>query len=490
MGHCPGKDLEGYVITEALGGGGGTPELYIAEKGGTKVFLKDYGNLFKPEQDSCFQRYIDYEDKLRKTIETFMTSDPMFAKKTDDGKRILRKLVYKIYDFKHICETKKMRNGKILKKHYYIQAFEFISPRLDLKQYLAGVSLTPSERFMIANIFMGAICFLHEAKIVHCDLKPENVCLVNQGGVYNPKLIDFDKSFFDGDDLSWISPEQKIQGYSLGAAGSPGYFSPEHLKYEAPCLASDIFTCGLILYEILSKTGHPYWDTKTSTDPEKEAAYQEAVLAHKAVKPQLYDWSGVPNMTKDKALAIADVMYRCLELDPKKRPTAREIKDILIFGKVMGGKPPMGHGPGTTSGVPVTSRIPPSPPIKPTAPKTGVTPKPTAPKTAVPPKPTVTTTAGKPLVLKGANGAEKRIQLATFLGRRSLSQFGEESKYLGDRQFNLILDKGEWYIEHIAGNVNQTMLNGAPIAGKALLKNGDVISLGKSGVLPIDVNIS
>lgn len=150
----------------------------------------------------------------------------------------------------------------------------------------------------------------------------------------------------------------------------------------------------------------------------------------------------------------------------------------------------MGHGPGTTSGVPVTSRIPPSPPIKPTAPKTGVTPKPTAPKTAVPPKPTVTTTAGKPLVLKGANGAEKRIQLATFLGRRSLSQFGEESKYLGDRQFNLILDKGEWYIEHIAGNVNQTMLNGAPIAGKALLKNGDVISLGKSGVLPIDVNIS
>jgi len=65
------------------------------------------------------------------------------------------------------------------------------------------------------------------------------------------------------------------------------------------------------------------------SDPEKEAVYQDAVLAHKAVRPQLYDWSGVPNMTKDKALAIADVMYGCLELDPKKRPTAREIKDIL-----------------------------------------------------------------------------------------------------------------------------------------------------------------
>lgn len=487
MGHQPGVNLDGYIIKESLGGGGGTPELYIAEKGGVKIFLKDYGNQFKPKKDSCFERFIKYEDRLRATIQSFATNDPLLAKKAEDERKVLKKLVYKIYDFKHIHQVKTTSTGKKIEKDYYIQAFEFIEPRLDMKKYLAEFKLTPQDRFILANIFMSAIRYLHEAKIVHCDLKPENICLIKQGAIYNPKLIDFDKSFFDGDDLSWISPEQKEQGYSLGAAGSPGYFSPEHLKYETVTRASDIFTCGLILYEILSKTGHPYWDTKTPTSSEKEAKYQDNVLAHKAVRPQLYGSSG--DAAKDKA--IEDVLYRCLDLNPLARPTASEIRDILIFGKIVSGpvsgaedkKLPKAPGPADIRIIKVK--------------ETGVPGSGTGGKTvAAAGSGTGGTGSVKPvsavsktkLVLTGPNGAVKRTGVSAVLGRLTLSQFGPDTQYLSDKQFAVVFEGNTWYVEPVPGIVNPTLLNGNPVKGRTVLHAGDTITIGNAAILPIKVS--
>ena len=101
---------------------------------------------------------------------------------------------------------------------------------------------------------MAGIAALHESKIVHADLKPANAYLIKDptiGSGYQLKLIDMDFSLLADRRAPWHG----FQGY----VGTDNYRSPEHLTRGAvPGLASDVFTCGLILYELLAGE-HPYW---------------------------------------------------------------------------------------------------------------------------------------------------------------------------------------------------------------------------------------
>ncbi len=477
MPYAAGSDLGGYTILESLGGGAGTPELYIAQKGSVKVFLKDYGNLFKPEKDRCFERYVQYEERLKTTIQTFESKDPRLAGKTAEQKRMLNSLVYRIYDFRHISSSFTDRKGRKREKHSYIQVFEYLSPRLDLRMMLNDKSLTPDKRYLLASICTTALRYLHEARIVHCDLKPENICLFPRGTAYIPKLIDFDKSFFDGDDLSWISPEDVMNGYSLASAGTPGYFSPEQLDGARPTRASDIFSAGLILYEVLSKNGQPYM--KFKDDDEK---FKQAVLRGTAPKPVLYASCGKP----EKDNAIIDILPQCLDPDPAKRPTAEELNNVMIYGSRPGGPVPVSavKTPESKTAAPVSSR-------KPASSAATVPPPPvSAPGSAAPAKPAPVSAGGTTLILTAANGMVKQAKCETFFGRNSLSQFGPDIQFLSPVQFKVYPDGTGWYVEHVRGAHNQTMLNGIAVAGRMKLSAGDVISLGNSGKMPITITFA
>src|ERR687889_481797 len=74
-------------------------------------------------------------------------------------------------------------------------------------------------------------------------------------------------------------PRAPWQGYQ-GYVGSDNYRSPEHMtRGMAPVLASDVFTCGLMLYELLAGV-HPYWR-------DDQAEYAQLVRAHAAKPPVL-----------------------------------------------------------------------------------------------------------------------------------------------------------------------------------------------------------
>ena len=89
---------------------------------------------------------------------------------------------------------------------------------------------------------------------MHADLKPANAYLIEDptiGSGYQLKLIDMDFSLLADRRAPW-------HGYQ-GYVGTDNYRSPEHLTRGAvPGLASDVFTCGLMLYELLAGE-HPYW---------------------------------------------------------------------------------------------------------------------------------------------------------------------------------------------------------------------------------------
>ena len=92
------------------------------------------------------------------------------------------------------------------------------------------------------------------------------------GAGYQLKLIDMDFSLLADRRAPW-------HGYQ-GYVGTDNYRSPEHLTRGAvPVLASDVFTCGLILYELLAGV-HPYWQ-------EDQAEYAKRVRAYAAKPPAL-----------------------------------------------------------------------------------------------------------------------------------------------------------------------------------------------------------
>jgi serine/threonine protein kinase len=153
---------------------------------------------------------------------------------------------------------------------------------------------------------MAGVAALHESKVVHADLKPANAYLIKDptiGSGFQLKLIDMDFSLLADKRAPWHG----FQGY----VGTDNYRSPEHLtRGSVPGLHSDVFTSGLILYELLAGY-HPYWS-------EDQAEYARGVHAHAAKPPALLGSMPPPASNADISL----MLHRCLSPDPAGRPTA------------------------------------------------------------------------------------------------------------------------------------------------------------------------
>jgi eukaryotic-like serine/threonine-protein kinase len=107
-------------------------------------------------------------------------------------------------------------------------------------------AVTLEEFFDIATQCAEALIAAHERRIVHCDIKPENIMLTTAGQV---KILDFGvaKHLPRTDQSSTID-----RAASFG--GTPAYMAPEVLLEKIPDGRSDIFSLGIVFYEAL--TGH------------------------------------------------------------------------------------------------------------------------------------------------------------------------------------------------------------------------------------------
>lgn len=93
--------------------------------------------------------------------------------------------------------------------------------------------------------------YAHRAGLIHCDLKPHNILITADG---TAKITDFGISRA----LAAVNPDEK----SEIVWGSPLYFSPEQARGEAPSPASDVYSLGVIFYEML--TGEPPFSAQDS----------------------------------------------------------------------------------------------------------------------------------------------------------------------------------------------------------------------------------
>ena len=165
-----------------------------------------------------------------------------------------------------------------------------------------------------AKVFMAGIAALHESKIVHADLKPANALLIEDPSLtagYELKLIDMDFSLLTDRKAPWHGYQAYI--------GTDNYRSLEHMTRGAiPTTASDIFTSGLILYELLVGD-YPYRHEDQADGTRKRVrAYDIKPPASLGLMPALGDNA-----------QVSAILHRCLSPDPVARPIASAIRAAL-----------------------------------------------------------------------------------------------------------------------------------------------------------------
>ena len=130
---------------------------------------------------------------------------------------------------------------------------EYIDGGDTLKSYCSGDNLLPIEK-VVEIIFKcaKALDYAHRQGVVHRDIKPSNILVTKDHDV---KIGDFSIAEINKLDMTETKPE--------GMMGSPRYMSPEQLKEEEVTSQTDLFSLGIVMYELLAGK-HPFTTDKFS----------------------------------------------------------------------------------------------------------------------------------------------------------------------------------------------------------------------------------
>jgi len=269
----PGEVLaERYRIVGLLGRGG-MGEVYRADdlKLGQPVALK-----FLPEH-----------------LLTDGAALARFHREVRVARQVSHKNVCRVYDI-----------GEIDGRHFL--SMEFIKGE-ELSSLLRRIGRLPADKAVqLARQICAGLAAAHDVGFLHRDLKPANIMIDGEG---NARILDFG--------LAGLTEEFRDDEL---AAGTPAYMAPEQLEGKEQTVTTDIYSLGLVLYELF--TG--------------KRAFEAATLGE-LIKLRRSDPTPTTptSIVKDLDPLIEKVIDRCIQKDPSQRPASA----LQVAAALPGGDP-------------------------------------------------------------------------------------------------------------------------------------------------------
>jgi serine/threonine-protein kinase len=304
------------------------------------------------------------------------------ARQLDLGRQVVVKVMHEHIAADPVFRERFSRETLVMARFQHPYAVTLYDAKLDdadgsciVMEYIRGVTLEdllkggqrlePGRVGRLLRMVCEVLQVAHGEGIIHRDLKPANLMIVDPGTTYEMlKVMDF------GLAKLWASePSGKVQiSNSEFAVGTPGYMCPEQARGETMDGRGDLYSVGIILYEML-----------TGRLPFAGRSTMEVLLAHATEEPPSFASIGAAGVVPP---VIEQVVQWCLAKDPAHRPqNARAIAEA--FEEVLLQRSGMAITPGpVATPPPLPAELPAEPPPVPAAPPAATPPPATA---AVPP---------------------------------------------------------------------------------------------------------